>query len=253
VHIKHSLATAAVLAVFANAGPLAAVSSVGKTVQASSTVSARGVAGSRDLMATAPVYFNDVLRSNATGIGQFQFVDGSKLAIGPNASITIDKFVYKGGKTLQRLGIGASKGAFRWISGNSASSAYQIITPAGTMGIRGTAFDFTVRGGKTYIVLLQGNVRFCSGSSCQNLRRTCDYVVARGGKVSGPTHLSRALSSSEAQRIFPLLAYQDRLTSTFRQPGRSCLSKVVKRDDLPQRALARAPAVAPEPSAPSPS
>jgi hypothetical protein len=191
------------------------------------------------LTAAAPVFFNDALRSNATGIGQFQFVDGSKLAIGPNAAITIDKFVYKGGNTLQRLGIQAGKGAFRWISGRSASAAYQIITPAGTMGIRGTAFDFTVRGGRTYLVLLQGNVRFCSGSSCKNLRRSCDYVVAGGGSVSDPTHLSQGLSNSEAQSIFPLLANQGRLASSFRQPGRSCLSKVVKRNELERvRALA---------------
>lgn len=252
MRIRYCLAAAAVLAVFANVGPSVAVAPVGKTVQASNTVRASGAAGSRVLTTAAPVYFHDALRSNATGIGQFQFIDGSKLAIGPNASITIDKFVYKGGNTLQRLGIQASKGAFRWISGKSASSAYQIVTPAGTMGIRGTAFDFTVRGGKTYLVLLQGNVRLCSGSSCRNLRRTCDFVVAGGGGISDPTHLSRGLSSSEAQSIFPLLANQGRLSSGFRKPGRSCLSKVVKRHDLQRvRALAapdRTPAPTPAPS-----
>jgi hypothetical protein len=198
------------------------------------------------------VYFHDALRSNGTGIGQFQFIDGSKLAIGPNATVTIDKFVYKGGNTLQRLGIAASKGAFRWISGKSASSAYKIVTPAGTMGIRGTAFDFTVRGGKTYLVLLQGSARFCSGGSCKNLRRSCDFVVAGGGSVSDPTHLAQGLSSNEARSIFPLLANQGRLSSSFRKPGRSCLSKVVKRNDLQRvRALAipdRTPAPAPTPA-----
>jgi len=74
------------------------------------------------------------------------------------------------------------------------------------MGIRGTAFDFTVRGGRTYLVLLQGNARFCSGGSCKTLKRSCDYVVAGGGSVSDPTHLSRGLSSSEARSIFPPLA-----------------------------------------------
>jgi hypothetical protein len=252
VRIRHFLAAAAILSAITYAGPCMAVAPVGKTVQASSRVSASGAAGSRVLKTADPVYFNDALRSNATGVGQFQFVDGSKLAIGPNASITIDKFVYKGGDTLQRLGIQASKGAFRWISGKSASSAYEIVTPAGTMGIRGTAFDFTVRAGKTYLVLLQGNVRFCSGSSCKSLRRSCDYVVAGGGGVSDPTHLSRGLSSSEAQSIFPLLANQSRLASSFHQPGRSCLSKVVKRNDLERaRALATPNGISEPPGPPS--
>lgn len=253
MRIRHYLAAAVIVAALIHAGPSVAVAPVGKTVQASSTVRASGAAGSRVLTATAPVFFNDALRSNATGIGQFQFVDGSKLAIGPNASITIDKFVYKSGNTLQRLGIQAGKGAFRWISGRSASSAYQIATPAGTMGIRGTAFDFTVHGGRTYLVLLQGNVRFCSGNSCKNLRRSCDYVVAGGGSVSDPTHLSQALSSSEAQNTFPLLANQSRLASSFRQPGRSCLSKVVKRNELERVRALSTPTGIPAPAGPTPS
>src|SRR6185503_16014849 len=39
------------------------------------------------------VYRDELVRANATGLGQFQFKDGTKLAIGPNASVTIDKYV----------------------------------------------------------------------------------------------------------------------------------------------------------------
>jgi hypothetical protein len=200
-------------------------------VQASNTVKASGGAGARVLKTAAPVYFNDRLQSNATGVGQFQFVDGSKLAIGPSASIVIDKFVYKGGQTIQRLGIAAAKGAFRFISGKSASSAYRIVTPAGTMGIRGTAFDFTIRSGKTYVVLLKGNVRFCSGGSCKTLKRACDFIVAGGGSVSDPDHLGKGITGADAREIFPLLANQGGLSSSFRLPGRSCLSRLVRYPD----------------------
>jgi hypothetical protein len=247
---------AAVLAMFSNVGPTAAVAPIGKTVQASNTVKASGGAGARVLKSAAPVYFNDRLQSNATGVGQFQFVDGSKLAIGPNASIVIDKFVYKGGQTLQRLGIEATKGAFRFISGKSASSAYQIVTPAGTMGVRGTAFDFTVRSGKAYVVLLQGNLRFCSGRACKDLKRSCDFIVAGGGSVSNPEHLSKGISGADARQIFPLLANQGRLSPSFRRAGQSCLSRVVLK--TPERSIrslsAPASFVAPGPApGPAPS
>jgi hypothetical protein len=242
LRIRHLTAVAALLVIASSIGPSAAIAPIGKTVQATSTVKASGAAGARVLKAATPVYFNDLLQSNATGVGQFEFVDGTKLAMGPSARIVIDKFVYKGGKTLQRLGIQAAKGAFRFISGQSASSAYQIVTPAGTMGVRGTAFDFTIRSGKAYVVLLQGNLRFCGGGACKNLRRSCDFIVAGGGRVSEPEHLSKGISSTEARQIFPLLANQGRLSSSFRRAGQSCLTRVVQvREPTAIRALGAAP------------
>jgi hypothetical protein len=243
---------AALLAIASNIGPSAAVAPIGKTVQASNTVKASGGAGARVLKSAAPVYFNDRLQSNASGVGQFQFVDGSRLAIGPNASIVIDKVVYKGGQTIQRLGIEAAKGAFRFISGKSASSAYQIVTPAGTMGIRGTGFDFTVRNGKTYVVLLKGNVRFCSGGSCRTLKRACDFIVAGGGSVSQPDHLSKGIPGADARQIFPLLANQGRLSSSFRLPGRSCLSRLVRFQPDPKVRALSDPVLSPPGPGPAP-
>jgi hypothetical protein len=73
------------------------------------------------------------------------------------------------------------------------------------MGICGTAFDFTVRGGKTYVVLLKGNVRFCSGGTCKTLKRSCDFIVAGGGQVSDPNSLGKGISSEDVSQIFPLL------------------------------------------------
>jgi hypothetical protein len=251
LRIGHLVVAAAVAALGSTIG-YSAPAPIGKTVQASSTVRATGSAGARVLGAATPVYFMDSLRSNATGVGQFEFIDGTKLAIGPNATILIDKFVYKGGRTLQQLGIQATKGAFRWISGQSPSAAYKISTPYGTMGIRGTAFDFTIRNRKTYLVLLRGNVRYCNGGSCQVLRRACDFIVAGGGKVSKPDHLAKLMDSREASQIFPLLANQAVLASTFRQPSRSCLSRVVRFQQEPIVPAAARAFVAPETPGPEP-
>ena len=133
-------------------GAPAVASPVGQAVKASSTVSASGNSGSRVLGSSSPVYFMDRLKTNGSGIGQFEFVDGTKLAMGPSATVVVDKYIVKG-RSVQRLGIGATKGAFRFISGHSGSSAYNIINPYGSIGVRGTAFDFTIRNGKAYILL----------------------------------------------------------------------------------------------------
>ncbi|MFZ5672043.1 MAG: FecR family protein [Pseudomonadota bacterium] len=210
--------------VIAVIGPAKAASPIGNTVQASTTVSASG----RVLEKSSPVFFNDIVKSNATGIGAFIFNDGARLAIGPSATVTIDKSIYKGGKSIQQASIQASKGAFRYISG--AFSGHKINTPYGTIGIRGTAFDFTIRNGRVYILLFRGAVSFCRGGNCKTLRSSCDYLVASGGKISDPQALSAGIDKGlNIGEAFPLVVNQSRLNSKFRQGTRNCFSRAVQR------------------------
>ena len=204
--------------------PAVAAPPVGTTVGASTTVSANG----RTLQKSSPVFFNDVVKTNATGVGQFVFDDGSKLAMGPSASVLIDKTIYKG-KSAERTGIQATKGAFRYISG--AFSGHSLATPYCTIGIRGTAFDFTIRNGRLYLLLYRGSVNFCGKGGCKTLTRSCDYLVGGGGKVSNPQALSSGLDSGlNIREAFPLLANQSQLTSQFRQAAKNCLSRVAVKD-----------------------
>jgi hypothetical protein len=121
--------------------PLSAAEPVGKVLSAKKSV----YSGQRTLRAGDQVFFRDRLSTSATGAAEIMFRDGTKLAMGPSASLVVDQFVLKDPSTFRKFGITATKGTFRWISGSSPSSAYQIKTPTGTMGIRGTAFDFTVK------------------------------------------------------------------------------------------------------------
>ena len=201
-------------------GAAQAASPIGTTVNTSTTVSA----GGRTLQKSSPIFFNDLLRSNATGLGQFVFDDGSKLAMGPSASIKIDQSIYKGKRSLQQASIQASKGAFRYISG--ALSGKKIATPYGTIGIRGTAFDFTIANGRVYILLFHGAVDFCNGGTCKTLKRSCDYLVGGGGKVSNPQPLSSGIDNGlDIGRVFPLTANQAKLNSQFKQGTRNCFSR----------------------------
>lgn len=219
----HRIATILSCAFIASSSAIAA-SPIGNTVNASTTVSASG----RTLQKSSPLFFNDIVRTNATGLGQFVFDDGTKLAMGPSASVVIDKSIYKGKRTLQQASIQATKGAFRFISGSF--SGHKVATPYGTIGIRGTAFDFTIRNGKVYILLFRGAVSFCNGGSCRTLKRSCDYLVGGGGGVSDPKPLSSGMDSGlNVGQVFPLLVNQQRLSSQFRQGTRSCFSKAAQR------------------------
>ncbi len=95
------------------------------------------------------------------------------------SSVVIDKYVFDDTDSVKRLSIKAAKGTFRWVSGNSKILRLSDQTPAGTIGVRGTAFDFYVGpDGTTAVVLLNGAAA-CGPGGCRQLQQRCDCVVAR--------------------------------------------------------------------------
>ena len=143
------------LALFA--GNVLAAERVGSTIEAQSTVSGEGAVGKRVIARADPIYRDERLRSNLTGLGQFQLGDGTKLVLGRNASLVIDRYVIGGGSKAKTITLKLISGSARFVTGTSDKRAYRILTPQGTIGARGTAFDLTVRNGKTHLLLLSKN------------------------------------------------------------------------------------------------
>jgi hypothetical protein len=143
------------LALFA--GNVLAAERVGSTIEAQSTVSGEGAVGKRVIARADPIYRDERLRSNLTGLGQFQLGDGTKLVLGRNASLVIDRYVIGDGSKAKTITLKLISGSARFVTGASDKRAYKIVTPQGTIGVRGTAFDLTVRNGKTHLLLLSKN------------------------------------------------------------------------------------------------
>jgi len=200
--------------------PALAAEKVGEAV--SITVQVTGQAG--PIAKGGDIHRDERIRTNAVGVGAFLFEDGTKLAVGPNSSVVIDKYVYAGGSTAKKLTLGATKGALRWISGKSDHSAYKITTPSGTLGVRGTAFDVYVgRNGVTAVTLLNGSAQFCNARGCQTLKRRCEFIIARpGGAVTKPRGITRSTGLGvPVGQAFPFLAGGVRLPRGFLS-GSSC-------------------------------
>jgi hypothetical protein len=149
------IAVASALVLFATS--TLAAERVGRTVEAKDTVSGEGAVGKRVIARADPIYRDERLRSNVTGMGQFELGDGSKLVLGRNASLVVDRYVASGGGTAKNVTLRLVSGSVRFLSGASDKKAYRINTPQGTIGVRGTAFDLTIRNGKTYLLLLPRN------------------------------------------------------------------------------------------------
>ncbi|MBD9373074.1 FecR domain-containing protein [Rhizobium sp. ARZ01] len=191
---------------FAIAGPTpaSAAEAVGEAVHIKTSVTGNG----QELRVQDAVHRDELIRTSRSGLGQFVFRDGSKLAVGWGSSVVIDRFIYDDRNTLKKLTVTAAKGTFRWISGKSRSTAYEILTPAGTIGVRGTVFDFYVApNGTTAMVLLEGAASFCGAGGCKQLVRRCDSLIASpGGGVTDPRRADRSvLRTLNNARALPFL------------------------------------------------
>jgi hypothetical protein len=207
---------AATVAVFACVAPAIAASPIGKVVAVVGSPKGSGPGGDRGLRSGSPVYENDRL---TTGSGNIQiiFVDNTRLVVGPNSALVIDRFLLRGGNGAQKFSIDALRGTFRFISGNMAKKAYDIQTGNATIGIRGTAFDFS-SGRQTLVAVTSGRVRLCAAGQCEIIPDGCGVGRARSGDVDelGGRAKGRAL------RSLPYIVNQGSLTRSFRLNTQSC-------------------------------
>jgi hypothetical protein len=110
---------------------------------------ARGsVAG--DLSANSGVHTNETVRTGSGGQADLQFLDNTKLSVGPTSTVRLDKFVYDPNKGTGAVTINATRGAYRFVTGVQDSKNYEIKTPYATLGVRGTVLEIViVRSGRT--------------------------------------------------------------------------------------------------------
>lgn len=127
------------------------------------------------LRAEDDLYEGQKITTGAQGQVQIIFADDTHMVVGPGSSLIIEKYLMRNGGTASQFAVSALGGTFRFITGKSAKTAYKIDTPTGTIGVRGTKFDFTVKPKKTKIVLFDGEVTFCSDSGgCKPVKGKCD-------------------------------------------------------------------------------
>ena len=184
------------------------------------------------LSASSAVHRDERVRTSSSGKGQFVFRDGTKLAVGPNSSLVLDQSIFADLNSFKKLTLNATRGTFRWISGKSSSTAYKINTPFGTLGVRGTVFDFYVSSSTAAVVLLEGSAVFCGNDgACERLTRGCDFVRAnRNGLMGESTRPSRtAINGVRNEESFPFLVGSQKLSRPFQVRGGKCgLSAAVR-------------------------
>lgn len=180
-------------------------------------------AGGRTLTVGSAIFEHDKI-STGGGNVQILFVDNTKLVLGPSSSLVVEKFLMRGSGTAQKFSINALRGTFRFITGNSAKSAYNIKTANATIGIRGTGFDFWVKG-DTGVAVHKGNVKLCNLThSCVDLSSGCDLGLAKSNEA---TELNGQSKSNGLTRKLPYTINQRPLNNAFHLNTGACQKYVL--------------------------
>ena len=218
--IAVQLGTALALLCFSNA---AAETEIGNATSVTQIVQGKDA---RPIETNSPIFANERIAANNSGLAHFRFNDGTKMVVGPGSSLVLDESIYNpDGSTFNRFVLNSAAGATRFISGNSGSSVYKINTPVGTLGLRGTAFDFRHWRGRTYLMLLDGRVEICNTQNqCKTLRRKCEFVIVNtNGRISDPILPRNSLfGSRDMNRYFPFVNNQRQLQPDYRLRINTC-------------------------------
>lgn len=95
------------------------------------------------LVVGSPISIGDTVATGADGSVGVTFADETRISIGPSSEITIDEFAYARSKKRASFVTRMSRGTLHYVSGlivKWAPEKVSVVTPDGTVGIRGTRF-----------------------------------------------------------------------------------------------------------------
>ena len=157
-------------------------------------------ANERILRIGIDVQANELVTTNANDRAHLVFLDGSSLTVGPNAQLTIDRFVFDPNTKTGELAINASKGVLRLVGGKiSKNTPITITTPASTIGIRGGITILDVKPSQTDSTFVFGKDMTVKGAGqTQVATRPGSMIVTNLGRPPGmPTLLAQGALNAQ--------------------------------------------------------
>jgi hypothetical protein len=144
----------------------------------------------RTLVVGADIFIGDLIETGPKGQVQILFADNTHLVVGPQSSLKIDDYLLRNNGDAGKFVVDMLSGSFRFATGNGPKAKYEINTPTGTIGVRGTGFDvFVDVTGWARILHHIGTVIFKANGEkvWQTLHDACTVGEIRGGaaKVLG--------------------------------------------------------------------
>jgi hypothetical protein len=173
---------------------------------------------------------DETVRTGLESAARLVMADSTNLSLGPNATLKLDRTVFNDEHSYRDIAIRLTAGAFRFVTGNSAKTAYKITTELATIGVRGTKLDILSQRGKTTIVLQEGAARVCTipgrtAVQCVELTQPGDTAVVTsvGGNVAiqmtNNSSWNFAANCAAAAGLCTVTQYADALPGAGSDPG----------------------------------
>src|SRR5262245_45212517 len=115
--------------------PAQAQRNIGSAIVIEREVSAALAGRIRRLRTGHGVFLNDNVRTANASAAQLQFLDQTRLRIGPATSVVLDRFVFNPDGTAREGTVEVTTGAVRWIGGASRPGTEKVRTPHAVVAI----------------------------------------------------------------------------------------------------------------------
>lgn len=174
----------------------------------------------RTLIVGSDVFIGDLVETGPKGQVQILFADNTHLVVGPQSSLKIDDYLLRNNGDAGKFVVDMLSGSFRFATGNGPKAKYEINTPTGTIGVRGTGFEvFVDVTGWARILHHIGTVIFKANGekSWQILHDACTVGEIRGGsaKVLGNSKTMSNDMRTQFKHEFPYSDNQSPLLRSY--------------------------------------
>ncbi len=169
----------------------------------------KGATAEHQEIAHRPIFFNnsvhaeEVVKTGYNGATRLELLDHTQLAVGANAEIVLDSFVYDPATATSGGLLRFDVGAFRYVSGESKNKKdLKLATPTATIAIRGTELViFVADTGRTEINVIEGaiTVTACGGGG------SLDLEAGESATVAADCRMDRDIARKLPPRFIPVM------------------------------------------------
>ena len=137
-----------------------AQTAAGKTMIAKGNVAAEQNSESRNLKRRSPIYDNEKVTTGDNSKAQLRMTDGGMIALKENSELVIADYNYTDETGRGSVAMELLKGGLRSVTGaiKAERGDYNLQTPVGSIGIRGTHFEVELVDGDMFLAVWDGAI-----------------------------------------------------------------------------------------------
>lgn len=203
----------------------------GKALGVDPAASVETKVDTKTLTVGADISIGDRVVTGAKGQVQIKFSDQTELVVGPNSALLIEDYLLRNDDSAGKFAINALSGTFRFTTGRAPKDRYIIETPTGTIGVRGTGFDFNVHPDHFSLLLYHGAAVLCNKSNvCVTVDDSCEIGMAdlAEAQILGIAREMTRAERDQMRGMFPYAVNEGGLLGQFRiAQARECLVRPV--------------------------